>query len=76
MSYEREGYFRYLVKSEDECGLDLGIDAFLKAPPFSPSDCASKIALNESSKFEFEVGANFAYFGKMLQKCLLLLFAK
>ena len=48
------------------------LHAFVKVPPFSPSDCASKIALNEASKFEFEVGANFASFGKMLQKCLVL----
>ena len=46
------------------------LHAFLKVPPFSPSDCASKIALNEASQFEFEVGANFASFGKILHQCL------
>ena len=46
------------------------LHAFLKVPPFSPNDCASKIALNEASKFEFDVGANFASYGKMLPKYL------
>ena len=46
------------------------LHAFLKVPPFSPNDCASKIALNEASQFEFEVGANFASFGEMLPQCL------
>ena len=46
------------------------LHAFLKVPPFSPNDCASKIALNEASQFEFEVGANFASFGKILRQCL------
>ena len=46
------------------------LHAFLKVPPFSPSDCASKIALNEASRLEFDLGANFASFGKMLPKYL------
>ena len=44
------------------------LHAFLKVPPFSPSDCASPFALNEASRFEFGLGANFASFGKMLPK--------
>ena len=44
------------------------LHAFLKVPHFSPSDCASKIALNEASRLEFDLGANFASFGKMLPK--------
>ena len=42
------------------------LHAFLKVPPFSPSDCASLFALNEASRFEFDIGAHFASFGKML----------
>ena len=30
------------------------LHAFLKVPPFSPSDCASLLALNEASRFEFD----------------------
>ena len=44
------------------------LHAFLKFPPFSPSDYASIFALNEASRFEFDLGANFASFGKMLPK--------
>ena len=40
------------------------LHAFLKVPPFSPSDCASLFALNEPSRLEFDLGANFASFGK------------
>ena len=53
-----------------ECGPKWGLGTSPKVSPFSPIDCASKISLNEASKFEFEVVANFASFGKMLQQCL------
>ena len=33
------------------------LHAFLKVPPFSPSDCASLFALNEASRFQFDIGA-------------------
>ena len=46
------------------------LHALPKVPPFSPSDCASLFALNEASKLEFGLGANFASFGKMLPKYL------
>ena len=46
------------------------LHALLKVPPFSPSDCASLFAFNEASRFEFDIGANFASFGKMLPKYL------
>ena len=46
------------------------LHAFPKVPPFSSSDCASLFALNEASRFEFDIGANFASFGKMLPKYL------
>ena len=46
------------------------LHAFLKVPPFSPSDCASLFALNEASRFDFDIGANFASFGKMFPKYL------
>ena len=41
------------------------LHAFLKVPPFSPSDCASLFALNEASRLEFGLGASFASFGKL-----------
>ena len=41
------------------------LHAFLKVPPFSPSDCASLFALNEASRLEFGLGANFTLFGKL-----------
>ena len=41
-----------------------------KLPPFSPLHCASLFALNEPSRLEFDLGANFASFGKMLPKYL------
>ena len=46
------------------------LHAFLKVPPFSPSDCASLFALNEASRLEFGLGASFDSFGKMLPKYL------
>ena len=46
------------------------LHAFLKVPPFSPSDCAYKVALKEASRGELDLGANFASFGKMLPKYL------
>ena len=72
----KEGYFWKWRWKVYECGPKSCLHAFLNIPPFSPSHCVPKIALNEASKFEFEVGANFASFGKMLQKCIFLLFAK
>ena len=41
------------------------LHAFPKVPPFSPSDCASLFALNEAFRLEFDLGANFASFGKL-----------
>ena len=46
------------------------LHAFLKVPPFSPSDCASLFALNEVSRLEFGLGANFASFRKLFPKYL------
>ena len=40
------------------------LHAFLKVPPFSPSDCASLFALNEVSRLEFDLGANFCLIWK------------
>ena len=44
------------------------LHAFSKVLPFSSSDCTSLFALNEPSRLEFDLGANFASFGKMLPK--------
>ena len=41
------------------------LHAFLKVSPFSPSDCASLFALNEASRLEFGLGANFASFEQL-----------
>ena len=46
------------------------LHAFLKVPPFPPSECVSLFALNEASRLEFGLGANFTSFGKMLPKYL------
>ena len=43
------------------------LHAFLKVPPFSPSDCASLFALNEASRLEFGLGANFCLIWKAPQ---------